>query len=103
MERRAAMYWYNPTTRTSERVEAPRTDEEAIEMLAADPQSVAFLSEYARLRRVSGMEIETALIVVGHEARLRHLGLVSWNGFATSPIDYDLLLDLVFRRYWTFE
>jgi len=24
------MYWYNPTTRTSERVKAPSTDEQAI-------------------------------------------------------------------------
>ena len=68
------MYWYNPTTRTSERVEAPSTDEQAIEMLAGDPQSVTFVSEYARLRG-SGMEIEVALIMVGHKLRLRHLGL----------------------------
>ena len=28
------MYWYNPKSRTSERVEAPSTDEQAIRMLA---------------------------------------------------------------------
>jgi hypothetical protein len=28
------MYWYNPTTHTSERVEAPSTDQQAIRMLA---------------------------------------------------------------------
>ena len=64
------MYWYNPTTRTSERVTAPSIDEEAIQMLAGDSDSVAFVTEYAELRH-SGMEIETALIFVGHEFRLR--------------------------------
>ena len=28
------MYWYNPKTRSSERVEAPSTDDQAIRMLA---------------------------------------------------------------------
>jgi len=84
------MYWYNPTTRTSERVVAPRTDEEAIEMLVGDPQSATFVSEYARLRD-SEMEIEPALILVGHETRLRHLGLISTNAFRPSATGYDLL------------
>ena len=39
-------------------------------MLAGGPDSASFVSEYARLR-ASGMEIETALIMVGHEFRLR--------------------------------
>ncbi len=65
------MYWYNPNTRTSERVTPPSTDEEAIQMLAGDPDSAAFVSEYAELRR-SGMEIETALTMVGHQVRLRN-------------------------------
>lgn len=65
------MYWYNPNTRTSERVAAPSTDEEAIQMLAGDPDSAAFVSEYAELRH-SGMEIETALTMVGHQVRLRN-------------------------------
>jgi hypothetical protein len=91
-ERRAGVYWYNPTTRTSERVEAPSTDEQAIEMLAGDPQSVTFVSEYARLRG-SGMEIEVALIMVGHKLRLRYLGLVSPNAtFRPSAVAYDLLV-----------
>jgi hypothetical protein len=85
------MYWYNPTTRTSERVEAPSTDEQAIEMLAGDPQSATFVGEYARLRG-SGTEIEPALILVGHESRLRHLGLVSSNGFRPRAVGYDLLV-----------
>jgi hypothetical protein len=64
------MYWYNPNTCTSERVAAPSTDEEAIQMLAGAPDSATFVSEYAELRH-SGMEIETALTMVGHEVRLR--------------------------------
>ena len=64
------MYWYNPTTQTSERVLAPSGDEEAIRMLAGHPDSAAFVSEYAELRR-SGSPIERALVSVGHEERLR--------------------------------
>ncbi len=65
------MYWYNPTTRTSEKVDVPRTDEEAIEMLAGDADSAAFVSEFTRLRSL-GMELEQTLIMVGHEGRLKH-------------------------------
>ena len=65
------MYWYNPKTRSSERAAAPSTDEEAIQMLAGAPDSAALVSEYAELRH-SGMEIETALTMVGHQVRLRH-------------------------------
>jgi hypothetical protein len=64
------MYWHNPTTRTSERVDAPLEDEEAIRMLAGHPSSATFVSDYAELRH-SGMPIETALVMVGHEERLR--------------------------------
>ncbi len=64
------MYWYNPITRTSERVTAPSTDEEAIEILAGDLDSATFVSEYAEQRH-SGMQIETALTMVGHQVRLR--------------------------------
>ena len=86
------MYWYNPKTRSSERIPAPTTDEEAIEILAGDRQSVTFVSEYARLRRGSEMEIESALTLVGHEARLRHLGLVSTNAFRPGAVGYKLLV-----------
>jgi hypothetical protein len=64
------MYWYNPTTRTSERVAAPSDDEEAIRMLAGHPNSARFVSEYAELRR-SDTPIERALVSVGHEERPR--------------------------------
>jgi hypothetical protein len=85
------MYWYNPTIRASERVEAPRTDEEAIRTLAGDPQSVTFVSEYANLRG-SGMEIESALILVGHEFRLKQLEHISPNAFRPRAVGYNLLV-----------
>ncbi len=64
------MYWYNPTTGVSERVAAPSTDEEAMDMLRGDEDSAAFVGEYIKLRR-SGTPIEQALVLVGHEFRLR--------------------------------
>ena len=67
------MYWYNPTTRASERVEAPSTDEQAIQMLAGTQEdSAEFIEEYSKLRR-SGTPIEQALVLVGHEFRLRQV------------------------------
>jgi hypothetical protein len=64
------MYWYNPTTRASERVDAPSTDEQAIRMLAGTKDSPEFIKHYCALRR-SGTAIEQALVLVGHEFRLR--------------------------------
>jgi hypothetical protein len=64
------MYWYNPTIDAAERVEAPATDEQAIQMLAGTPDSAEFIKEYCQLRR-SGSPIEQALMLVGHEFRLR--------------------------------
>ena len=64
------MYWYNPATRTSERVAAPSDDEQAIRMLAGAQDSAEFIKEYRELRR-SGTPIEQALVLVGHEFRLR--------------------------------
>ena len=64
------MYWYNPTTRTSERVEAAHTDQQAIEMLSGTPDSAQFIKHYCELRR-SETPIEQALVLVGHEFRLR--------------------------------
>ena len=64
------MYWYNPKTRRSEKVAAPSSDEEAVNMLAGDPNSAEFVQEYLKLRH-SGGPIEQALILVGHEFRLR--------------------------------
>jgi hypothetical protein len=64
------MYWYNPKTRTSERVQAPSTDEQAIQMLAGTKDSAQFIKHYCELRR-SGTPLEQALVLVGHEFRLR--------------------------------
>jgi hypothetical protein len=64
------MYWYNPKSRTSERVQAPSTDEQAIQMLAGTQDSAQFIKHYCELRR-SGSPIERALVLVGHEVRLR--------------------------------
>ena len=66
------MYWYNPTTRSTETRMAPRTDEEAIALLDGSLNSESFVTEYERLRD-SGMGIEQALIFTGHEFRLRQL------------------------------
>ena len=51
------MYWYNPTSHTSERVAAPVNDEQAVRMLAGHPDSATFVSTpscAARARRSSG-------------------------------------------------
>jgi hypothetical protein len=62
---RTKMYWYNPTTQISERVVAPSTDEEAVDMLTGDLDSAEFVKEYNKLRD-SGTPIEQALVLVGH-------------------------------------
>jgi len=67
--RRTKMYWYNPTTRTSERVQAPSTDEQAIQMLGGTQDSAELIKEYCELRRLE-TPIEQALVLVGHEFRL---------------------------------
>jgi len=64
------MYWYNPTTHTSGRVRAPSNDVQAIQMLSGTQDSAEFVKEYLELRR-SGTPIEQALVLVGHEFRLR--------------------------------
>lgn len=94
------MYWYNPTTHASERVAAPANDDEAVRMLAGHPDSARFVSEYAELRR-SGAPIERALVLVGHEERLREHELapmrLAWRerpGRRTRPSaeGYELLM-----------
>jgi hypothetical protein len=64
------MYWYNPTTHTSERVEPPSTDDEALDMLSGAPESAELVKAYGRLREAH-TPIERALVLVGHEFRLR--------------------------------
>jgi len=101
------MYWYIPTTRTSERVDAPSDDEEAIRMLAGHPDSTAFVSEYAELR-CSGTPIERALVSVGHEERLWEHEYTPMRLAAHNPpskrssrsraIGYELLLAVRLRE-----
>jgi len=64
------MYWYNPTTHSSEKVSAPSSDSQAIQMLAGTQDSAQFIKHYCELRRL-GTPIEQALVLVGHEFRLR--------------------------------
>jgi hypothetical protein len=64
------MYWYNPKSHTSERVQPPSTDEQAIRMLAGTKDSAGLTKHYRKLRR-SGTPMERALVMVGHEFRLR--------------------------------
>ena len=64
------MHWYNPTTQSSEKVSSPSNDLQAIQMLAGTQDSAEFIEEYCQLRR-SGTPIEQALVLVGHEFRLR--------------------------------
>ena len=66
------MYWYNPTTHSSEKVQAPSNDSQAIQMLAGTQDSAEFIKEYCKLRR-SGTPMEQALVLVGHEFRLRQV------------------------------
>ena len=93
------MYWYNPTTRTSERAASPADDEEAVRMLAGHPDSAAFVTEYAELRR-SGAPIERALVTLGHRERLRRHECapvrLAWRDRPSKPrptaLAYELLL-----------
>ncbi len=64
------MYWYNPTIHTSEKVLSPSDDSQTIQMLAGTAESAEFVKEYCELRR-SGTPIAQALVLVGHEFRLR--------------------------------
>lgn len=99
------MYWYNPTTRTSERAAAPADDEGAVRMLAGHPDSAAFVTEYAELRR-SGAPIERALVTVGHRERLRrHEHAALWLASPDRPTKprpsaegYELLLAVRLRE-----
>ena len=93
------MYWYNPTIHASERVTAPANDDEAVRVLAGDPDSARLVSEYAELRR-SGVPIERALVLLGHEERLREHELapmrLAWRErprrSRPSAVGYELLV-----------
>jgi len=91
------MYWYNPTTHASEGVAAPANDDEAVRMLAGHPDSARFVSGYVELR-LSGAPIERALVLEGHEERLREHELaparLAWRERPRRPsaIGYELLV-----------
>ena len=99
------MYWYNPTTHASERLPAPANDDEAVRMLAGHPNSARFVSGYAELRR-SGAPIERALVLVGHEERLREHELapmrLAWRErprrTRPSAVGYELLVEQRLRE-----
>jgi hypothetical protein len=99
------MYWYNPTIHASERVAAPSNDDEAVRMLAGRPDSARLVSEYADLRR-SGAPIERAMVLVGHEERLReheHAPVrLAWRErprrTRPSAVGYELLLAMRLRE-----
>jgi hypothetical protein len=63
---------YNPKIRVAESVPGPYTDERTEEMLEDGTDSWAFVAEYGRLRS-EGMDIEQAMVFIGHRFRMRHL------------------------------
>jgi hypothetical protein len=99
------MYWYDPTIHASERVAAPSNDDEAVRMLAGRPDSARLVSEYAELRR-SGAPIERALVLLGHEERLKEHELapmrLAWRErprrSRPSAVGYELLLEQRLRE-----
>jgi len=99
------MYWYNPATQSSERAAAPADDEGAVRMLAGHPDSAAFVTEYAELRRL-GAPIELALVTVGHRERLRrHEHAALWSTASDRPTKprpsaegYEMLLATNLRK-----
>jgi hypothetical protein len=67
------MHWYNPKARGVEDVTAPKSDDEALQLLSGDPNSWKFVEQYVMLRE-EGMGVEQAVIFVGHHWRMFHLG-----------------------------
>lgn len=66
------MYWYDPKTRVTESRPAPETDAEALALLGGNLNTHFFVAAYEELR-ASGMGVEEALTLTGHEFRLKHL------------------------------
>lgn len=66
------MHWYNPKTRSTETIQAPTTDAEAVALLGGGLNMEPLVAEYERLRD-SGMDVEQALTFTGHEFRMKHL------------------------------
>ena len=66
------MDWHNPKTGEVEWVRAPSTDDEALEMLSGHPDSGRLVERYVVLRE-EGLDVEQALVFVGHRLRMHHL------------------------------
>jgi len=66
------MFWYNPTTRTMERVPAPIVESQAIELLSGHPDSDKYIEEYRSWRQTLG--IAEALQLTGETFRALHRG-----------------------------
>ena len=66
------MRWYNPKTKSSETVSAPRNDQDAEHTLGGTIDSWAFVAEYGRLR-AEGMGEEQAMIFFGHRFGMWYL------------------------------
>ena len=64
------MYWYNPKSRTSERVAAPTSDMQAIQMACTHSGFCRVCKGVLRATPL-GTPIEQALVLLGHEFRLR--------------------------------
>ena len=79
------MYWYNPTTRTSERAQAPSTDEQAIQMLAGTKESAEVHKGVLRAAPL-GITDRASLGVGGPRVSLEGAG-----GSAGSPLGSQLL------------
>ena len=63
--------WYNPLRRVEEKVPAPMSEAQAIEMLSGHPDSEQFIEVYRRLRS-RHPEIVQALIFTGETFYMEH-------------------------------
>jgi hypothetical protein len=63
--------WYNPVRRVEEKVPAPMSDAQAIEMLSGDEDSDRLIEVYRQLRN-RHPEIVQALILTGATFHMKH-------------------------------
>ena len=63
--------WYNPLRRVEEKVPAPMSDAQAIELLSGHPQSDEFIEEYRRWRATQ-TDVVRALILTGGAFYMEH-------------------------------
>jgi uncharacterized short protein YbdD (DUF466 family) len=65
------MRWYNPTRRVEDKVPAPMSDAQAIELLSGHPDSDEFIEEYRRWRATQ-TDVVRALILTGGAFYMEH-------------------------------